>query len=530
MELSEVPDTISQKSGELSEGVTPVVQSDQSRRAYIRNTLAGYLTLVVGSVTGFLLTPLLLRSFGTERFGLWVLLTATVGYIGLLELGISSVVSKRVAECAALAEPARLKTVLATASVLYLGLSGVAFSLSLLLAWVLPHLFRIETVDRSVGRLCFVWLGAYQAFRFLTLSQSATLTGLGRMDILSGISSVVLTLTALVNLTLALCGFSITALAINLFVSTVVTYLWGKHAVKKRLANLTYSLRDARPETARELLRFGGRNAVISLSGTIAYGSDTLVLGSLLSMSGVTAYAIAAKLTDLVNAFAGRPLNAMMPIYSDSQARGDHDRFFRAFTQSLHLCLLIALPFVLTLVLLGDRILFAWVGSGHESSYPICVVLALLLYLKLPGAACSVLMTGTERNLFLLRLYFFAAPINLILSILLTRAMGAIGVALASLICVSALDFFVLVHHVCHDFEFSISEYYRRVHFPLLMPMCAGVALAGVVRQLPASSNRATAALPMVLLCVTCWGLWFLLNATPAQKAKLAVFLKRKSA
>ena len=44
------------------------------------------------------MTPFLLKTLGDSIYGLWVVLTAIIGHIGMLELGVQTAVIKLVAE------------------------------------------------------------------------------------------------------------------------------------------------------------------------------------------------------------------------------------------------------------------------------------------------------------------------------------------------------------------------------------------------------------------------------------------------
>ena len=90
-----------------------------SRSGLLRNVAVSYLTMGVSTLTAFFVTPILLRALGKEQFGLWALLLSLLGYVSLVEAGIYTSVSKRVAECMAVHDRNRLKQVLATSMALW---------------------------------------------------------------------------------------------------------------------------------------------------------------------------------------------------------------------------------------------------------------------------------------------------------------------------------------------------------------------------------------------------------------------------
>jgi O-antigen/teichoic acid export membrane protein len=174
-----------------------------------------------------------------------------------------------------------------------------------------------------------------------------------------------------------------------------------------------------------------------------------------------------------------------MPAYSHSHALGEKDRLFKLFTSSVTLPLAIALPFVIALCANGQGLIRLWVGPGHETSYPILMALGLGLALQLSGHASYTILTGTERNHYLLKTSLFAAPFNLILSIIFTLKFGPIGVALGTLVSVAVTDAMLLPYLVCRQFEFCFRTYLMRAILPLVVPTTVAVAVAAILNSIP---------------------------------------------
>ena len=504
------------------------ISNNRSKAGIIRNILASYVATFVGSLVGFIATPLLLRRMGKEQFGLWMLLLSVMGYVGLVELGISSAVSKRVSECAALEDSARLKQVLGTALTIYGGLALLAWIIIGVVALKLDFLFQIPAGSLPVARLCLLTLGVNQTLKFFVLAQSATLLGIGRMDIGAGISAGIITVSTIMNVALVLLGYSLVALAWNMVLATLLSGLITARIMRQKLPGITLDARSASIPMARELLKFGSRNATISLMGTIAYSSDMLILGRMLPVAAIADYSVAAKVVDLIILISGKPVGAMLPVFSDANARQDTARHFTVFTRSLGLCLVIALPFVAAICIIGDYLIAAWVGPGHHSSYIICAALALMMFVRMPGSACYVIMTATERNVFLARMLLIASPVNLALSIGLTRLYGAVGVALGSLITVAVTDFMLLPWRVCRDFGFSYRSYVRKVFAPLFAPLLAALVLAFACRFGQPYHGRLAAVLALALIVCGAWTAWFFTGVSAEQRAAQLLALRRR--
>jgi O-antigen/teichoic acid export membrane protein len=481
--------------------------------------------MLLSTLAGFFVTPFLLKHLGVESFGLWVLLLSIVGYMTLLEVGLYTTIAKRVAECLAKDDHERLECVLSTALALYLALSVLVLFIGLILVALVDRLFHLPPQSTSVARSCLFLLVLNQMLLFGFRLQPSLLFGAGRADLLTGVGTVYNLSTAALNVILAALGFGIEVLAAGTLLTTTISGIIGRRLIQRHLPPLRIQLRLARMEMARELLKFGSRNATLSIAARVAFGADALVIGLLLPVANVAHYTVAARLANVSKELCHKPVDVLMPAYAHGEAQGDMDRHFRLWSESAALSLAIALPFVIAACGFGERLVAAWVGPGHEISGAIFGVLVLMQWLQLPGHASIALLTGTERNLLMVRLIVVAAICNLALSIALTKLLGPIGVALASLIVVTVVDFTLLPLLVCRQFGFAALDFWRQSLWPLLVPLIAGVITAGCglwlhQKYFAVPPGRFASVVLLMLVCAACWTAWlrFGLDATRQQK------------
>ncbi len=93
--------------------------ANASPRQFLRNAAASYANLVLGVVLSLVLTRVLLRDLGASTYGLWVVLLSIVGYLGLLDVGVSTAAVQRVARMTAVGDNQGLADVIRTASVFF---------------------------------------------------------------------------------------------------------------------------------------------------------------------------------------------------------------------------------------------------------------------------------------------------------------------------------------------------------------------------------------------------------------------------
>ena len=484
------------------------VSANASSKRLVKNVLMGYVTTLVTALTGFFTTPLLIRFLGSEQFGLWTMLVSLLGYIGMVEVGTYTTVAKRVAECLASNDRARLQRLIATASAMYLVMSAVAIFAVVSLSALLPHLYpHLSQGEQHLAQKGLLLLGAFQCVTFLFAPQSAILYGAGRSDLISRTSALIGTTQAIVNVWLALRGYGLLALCLSAIIGGVTGGVLLRHLARQNIYKAGISLRGASWDMARELLKYGSRYSFMSIAGAIGFSSDVLILGFMLPAAAITQYAVASKLSGLVSLLAGKPISSVIPAFAHLETTGDRAGQFRLMVQTGRAGVLISLPFVLSFCVFGDRIIHAWVGDGFQQSYPVMVALALGVLLSAPAGPCVNLMIATDKNLFLTRAYLVAALCNLGLSILLTKQFGIIGPALSTLIAIVGLELSTLPIITCRLFGFSLRDFWTKMLLPMGLPALTALAAALLMKSLPPTRPMTLVSLAIVI--GACWVVWF---------------------
>src|SRR5262249_52337937 len=88
------------------------------KRRIALNVLWNWAGIAVGILTGFFVSPFLVRTLDEAGYGLWVLIASLSGYFGLLDLGVRGSVGRNMAFYRAREDRANVNAVLNTALVL----------------------------------------------------------------------------------------------------------------------------------------------------------------------------------------------------------------------------------------------------------------------------------------------------------------------------------------------------------------------------------------------------------------------------
>lgn len=423
----------------------------RSRERYRRVALTGLAasgTRVISLATSLISVPLTLRYLGVERYGMWLAITSVVIMLGSADLGMGNGLINLIAD--AMGREDREEARRAASSALCM-LSGIAFLILLSAAIAYPfvpwgRLFNVHSAlaIHEAGPALLVFLACVAINLPLSVISSIQ-TGLlnGFLNNLWAILGSIFSLAALLLaihfhaglavLLLAFSGAPIVALLLN----GAQLFLWEQ-------PGLLPNWRSVSLITARRLLRMGIMFFLLQVSISVAYGSDNIVIARIMGAGAVPAYAVPARLFNIVASLLGMVSGAMWPAYADAKARSDWHWIKRSYIRTTILGVSVSAALTAALIIFGNRILYVWVNlfSGADKGHgPVIQASALLLTIF--GIRCvlnaylqpiNYLMNGINELKVQVIAGLIMAVVNIGLSILFVKMYGIVGAVLGTVV------------------------------------------------------------------------------------------------
>ena len=485
--------------------------ANSSKRQLLLNAASSYTSLIASLILSVLVTRVLLRHLGAGTYGLWIVLLGLVGYLGLLDAGVSTALTQRIARLTARGDRDGIANLLRTAWLFFSVSGAAAVLIVIVVAPFLASILHLGPIDPTVAGTTLILLGVMKATMFLNSAPVAVLFGSGRADRSEqiGLGFILTTQTSQVVVVLAGGGL------VGLGVVTLVTALGG-------LAVNTIVVRRMHGDAARggrfdraglgDLLRFGSRNMAIALSSTVSYGLDAVIIGIILPVAQVAPYDIALSTANLTRSLTTQGTNLLLPTYAHFDSVEDHAQQARIFSRSVLIGLAVALPILVALAGFGYPILKLWLGTVPPRTYSIMIALGIVTTIQLPGQQCFTYLTGIGRNRVIVRLSIVGAIVNLAGTVVFTYLLGPIGPAIGSLPVVVVIEFTLLPLIACR----YLGIRFRRYVTSALVPSLPIGAAAGAVTLLalwlfPAPGGATTlqagirAAVCAAAACLVAW-------------------------
>jgi O-antigen/teichoic acid export membrane protein len=211
---------------------------------------------------------------------------------------------------------------------------------------------------------------------------------------------------------------------------------------------------------------------VILLAEKLRFQSDAVVIGIFLSSTAITYFSIASRLAEYSGYVVQAPAKIFTPMSSQSDAAGDLDRLQKIFVVGNRVCALTIFPLCAALIVLGKSIIEVWVGAKYLSSYPILLLLVVPKTLYLAQATSVKILLGIGRHRMLALVLLLEGAANLVLSVVLLRRWGILGVTLGTTIPLSCTSLLFLPRHLCRLLNIPLLAFLRQAYL-LPLGLCA---------------------------------------------------------
>ena len=455
-------------------------------RQVLSNIGAAYLTFAIASVCYLIGVPIYLRFLGREQFGLWLTIQSVLIPLTLTSMGFPTVGQNMLAEARATRSWERANRVIST-TFMFLIFAALVTSVLVLVALRLDLITRLlKTSPGLRGVLEPTVLLALAGFVFMVLSQvlRSAIRAFERVDLEQHCAAALAAANLGLGVAMLYAGRGIVgvaaAFAFVQFAGGVLFFI----ILVRRLPQLHLSARFFSWILLREMLAPGFYFFVLSLSGTLIWGVDNLVISSIMGLAFVAPFAIAARLTTLFRGVASTPFTTSNPTITALSAECREGPLRHLFSLSTKLALSLAMLFALELLLFGRSFIALWAGSAvviDRATFAVLVATLAVYVLQQPAFA---FLTATSRHKLYARLCLLEGLANLWLSWWWAHRWGVFGVALGTLVPEVVLSGCYMFVASMRMSRLGVSELWARHAFALVPPVLVGLAAGMILRTL----------------------------------------------
>lgn len=430
------------------------------------NVITGFLLQFLTICSGFIIPRIILSNFGSDVNGLITSITHLLGYISLVEGGITGVVMANLYKPLVNKEKEKISSIIATAGNFYKKISIIFVIYTLLLAILYLFIFRVDFSFIYIFTLTLILsLNLFVQYAF-----SLSLKTLLNADKKAYIVNLTQSFITILNLVLSI-------IIVNIFpnihflkgISGVLFFI--QIFVYRHYVNKHYNL-NKNVSINNNLIKSRWNGFAINMAAFIHNSTDTIILSFFLNLKYVSIYSVYSLVTNGLKQLINSIINSITPNIGQLYAKGNMNDLNHKFDIVEFVNFFLVSFFFGIASLLITPFVMIYTKSINDANYyqPLFSTILLLAeaiylirlpYLNLAYAANKFKEITIPS--------YIEAGINIIISIVLVRRFKLIGVLIGTLFAMLyRLIFHVhfskkLINRDCSKFYFKFFIFFVTV-------------------------------------------------------------------
>jgi O-antigen/teichoic acid export membrane protein len=414
-------------------------------RILAKNTLYNLFGMVIPLCIGVLSIPFAIKGLGADKFGILSIAWVILGYLALLDFGLSRATTKFVAEFIAKKRVESLNSTIWTAMIVSVGL-GVVGGLLLLAAipFLVENLLQIPEEFVEQTKNSFILFSYALPFILLSTSLKGMLGATQRFDLVNLVHVPVSALNFVFPALSLPLGLSLSSvilcIALTRIAGAVIYFLICLKVLPIQLSKPTIEYR-----VFRKLIRYGGWITVSGVISPLLVYLDRFFIGSVLSMENVTFYSAPYEAITRLRIIPIAIMTTFFPEFSVVSSQNKR-RTEMLFCRSLKFVIILNGFIAVLLFYFAKDILQLWLGGEFaETSTVLFKIFTVGIVVNSLAYIPFTLFQGAGRPDIPAKFHMIEFPIYVFFLWLLIKKYEIKGVAIAWMGRVS-LDF--LLHYV----------------------------------------------------------------------------------
>jgi len=407
------------------------MENDSLSYRTLKNISYSFVGFVVPIAFSIFITPVIVHKLGVAEYGVLILTNTILGFLGLLDLGLTASVVKYISEYHALGEWEKLRRALNSANTLYWAIGFVNLAIFFILGKFFLWAFHIGGVSQQNILIVFLLAGLTSFLTAVNSIYTSIPPALQRYDIVNKINLSQLAAYNLGALVLALLGFQLKAiLAVNLLtvLGMTVAYKIFSHRLLPAL-RLRFSWDK---QELKKLYSFGIFSAIANISMSAVNQFDRLLIPIFLGPTQLSYYSLPGNVAQKTTTVVGSLGGTFFPMANELAAKGEVERLGAIFRKIIRNLSVLAAATTVSIMVFGEKILRFWIGEEFAlKGTEVLQVLAITYFLlSLFGIIYNILM-GMSRQKSVALWSSVMAFVNLVLLFAFLKPYGIIGAAWA---------------------------------------------------------------------------------------------------
>lgn len=405
-------------------------------------------------------TPIIVHSFGNERYGIWSIAISFTGYYGIIDIGIRTTVIKYFSDYNERNDHRSANILLNTTLATFLFIIPIIVAIVAVLVVNIQRIFNIDPAYLDETRILFCITGLNFCFSVFGNTFRAVIVGLRKFTLRNGLLITSSILRSICTILVLKLGYGLIEVAITTLCIDALLNISFMVVVFRLCPYLTISRENIDFKWMKGTYVFAFFNFLRQMSIRIIERSDIVLIGILLDMKTAAFYSIAESLTRYLAKVPKDMRATILPFSSMLNVQERREELQRMaviipkYTMSFFLLTL------LVTLLFGRQFITLWLGPGYDLSYKLVLILLFAKAVTMSQSMFIHIVVGTGHNRFYGYLGVFEMVLKIVSCVILAKIYGVYGIAFGTLLTVIITSGLFVPIYSAKKIDLNVLDYY----------------------------------------------------------------------
>jgi len=441
-----------------------------------KNTIFNALGNIFTTGIQIVIIPYILLKLGTERFGIWALVSVIFGIFTALDFGTGNAFVKYFSEYYIKKEYENFNKALVAGFFFMLIFSLFLIFIVILLKSELINFFNIPLHLTSESIFVFVTAAIIFGLNNTFGVFQAIIKGLQRMEITNCINVICSIIYVIGVFVVLRYGYGLKGLIVNQGIKIVLVSMASIFYSKKIFKSLKFRLNYFNFKQVKMILSYGIKMQISSIANLVNLQTDKTIIGYFLNLSLVAAYEIDQKISLFSQMILGLALSALVPAVSELDASGKKESILKLYERGNKYIACFTFPVLVFLIAFTNLIINLWMGIGYEKSIFVARLLMCAVFINLLTGVGVMIVRGIGKPFYETSYALISLVFNIFLGVILVKSYGFSGVIIATPISViiGSIYFIYQFHRL---YSFSFIELATRIYLKPFLISFLGIGI-----------------------------------------------------
>lgn len=404
-----------------------------SRKKILTNIFSNWTNLLIAVTASFIVSPIIVHRLGNEIYGIWVLIVSITEYFTVLDLGVSTALIRFISKYEAQGNRELSRKVYSNSFVFFAAVTVVIIAFASVFAFYFDDIFNITSLSEGYLYTVFLIAGINIALGILFSVFLGTLRAVQEFHQLNVISITTMILKNVLLVILLFSGYKLIAIAAVQLATSAAAWALQYALIRSRYAHLRFKRADTDMGVFRMIFNYSIYSFIISIALKILFFTDSIVIGSLISVTFVAFYSIPMTLMLYLERFIYSAMSVLTPVVSTNEALGNEEKNREIYILGSRYSVMLSLPALFVLFTNGDSFMAMWMGKEYGLHGASVLKILIIGYVfSLSQVIANGILKGMSRHRVFAYILMGEAACNLVMSVLLAGRYGIDGVAIGT--------------------------------------------------------------------------------------------------